>query len=344
MKKVQLSKHGPVIVHNVPKGLELGLSLEIKKLHELRPFRALYATALNWGIIIGAMAIAINSSSVLIWVICALLIATRQHALLIIMHDAAHGLIFDSIKWNDRFIHWMVTYPFLFSVHGFRREHLIHHENMNTDKDPNWYWKARDPEWQFPKSSWSLLALCLRALFEYKPLLDRMKLVVRYIKKSPQNWKENRNELISATLYHFILWGSLLASGYFFEIVILWFFPMFTFLQVIMRLRVMAEHSGLSYQSDLSHARNYPGHWLERWLIAPENVSYHLCHHLYPGVPFYNLKRLDEHLRENHVYNKEAHFNYGFMGSEKGNGVWTDLCQNKVSSELSSIPQSNSAK
>ena len=37
---------------------------------------------------------------------------------------------------------------------------------------------------------------------------------------------------------------------------------------------------------------------LERWLFVPRNISYHVEHHFYPSVPFYNLPALHEALMQ----------------------------------------------
>ena len=35
-----------------------------------------------------------------------------------------------------------------------------------------------------------------------------------------------------------------------------------------------------------------------RFFLQPHHVGYHVEHHLYPGVPHYNLQKLHELLRE----------------------------------------------
>jgi fatty acid desaturase len=41
---------------------------------------------------------------------------------------------------------------------------------------------------------------------------------------------------------------------------------------------------------------------LEKWLIYGINFNYHLEHHLWPHVPFFNLPKLHAHLAERGFY------------------------------------------
>ena len=73
---------------------------------------------------------------------------------------------------------------------------------------------------------------------------------------------------------------------------------MLTVLQPILRLRAIAEHGGVTdLSSPLTAARcnrtfGSPGNLIGRALCFPHHVNYHLEHHLYPGVPHYNLPGL----------------------------------------------------
>ena len=42
-------------------------------------------------------------------------------------------------------------------------------------------------------------------------------------------------------------------------------------------------------------------------------MGYHLEHHLFPGVPFYNLPKLHLMLMEEEVYQAKAHVTEGYM-------------------------------
>jgi fatty acid desaturase len=91
--------------------------------------------------------------------------------------------------------------------------------------------------------------------------------------------------------------------GAWYLVKLLWVLPLITFLQVILRLRAVAEHGAPSgYDSPLNAARtNLPGAgplgWLVRFVFFPHHVNFHIEHHLYPAIPHYRLKAAHELLK-----------------------------------------------
>lgn len=72
----------------------------------------------------------------------------------------------------------------------------------------------------------------------------------------------------------------------------IWLAALATTFPLFLRIRNIAEHACTSAGSDpFSHARTTYANWLERALVAPYWVNYHAEHHLFMGVPCYNLPR-----------------------------------------------------
>lgn len=61
-----------------------------RELSRLRPQRALLALIVDWAIIASCFGLALQLPHPLVWLAAAIIIASRQHALLILMHEAAH--------------------------------------------------------------------------------------------------------------------------------------------------------------------------------------------------------------------------------------------------------------
>ena len=38
----------------------------------------------------------------------------------------------------------------------------------------------------------------------------------------------------------------------------------------------------------------YKSNFLEKIFFAPKNMNFHMIHHLYPQIPYYNLKKADK--------------------------------------------------
>jgi fatty acid desaturase len=68
----------------------------------------------------------------------------------------------------------------------------------------------------------------------------------------------------------------------------------------------------MDYGHELSSTRSVMPYFWERAFFAPHNVNYHLEHHLYPGVPFYNLPELHKALMQNPTYVARAHNTRGY--------------------------------
>ncbi len=81
---------------------------------------------------------------------------------------------------------------------------------------------------------------------------------------------------------------------------------------VITRIRNIAEHAVIPDRDDpLCNTRTTKANWIERALVAPYYVNYHLEHHLLYYVPCYNLPRLHAVLmRGPHAARMEVRPNY----------------------------------
>ena len=77
------------------------LSGDVRRLSQVSNLRGALAIAREWTLIAGIIAVAVLSTDPLVWVGAGALIATRQHALLILMHDAAHGRLMRGRGLND---------------------------------------------------------------------------------------------------------------------------------------------------------------------------------------------------------------------------------------------------
>ena len=85
----------------------------------------------------------------------------------------------------------------------------------------------------------------------------------------------------------------------------LWIIAFMTSHMLVSRIRQIAEHAAVPDLFDLDprlNTRTIYISWLERLLIAPHHVSYHLEHHLMASVPIYRLQELHEILLKKGYY------------------------------------------
>ena len=84
-----------------------------------------------------------------------------------------------------------------------------------------------------------------------------------------------------------------------------WLLPLFTFFQLFLRIRNIAEHAGVDDDcNDFNNARTTYANIIERALVAPYYVNYHLEHHLFMFVPCYKLKEAHKMMLKNNYQNR----------------------------------------
>ena len=72
-------------------------------------------------------------------------------------------------------------------------------------------------------------------------------------------------------------------------------------------MRLISEHSAVpGADPAYTVTRTTLARWWERWLILPRNIHYHIEHHWYPSVPFYNLPALHARLMANPEFRQRA--------------------------------------
>ena len=109
-----------------------------------------------------------------------------------------------------------------------------------------------------------------------------------------------------------VLFAGLALAGVWWAYPLLWLVPLLTWMMVITRIRNIAEHAVVPDSNDpLRNTRTTKANLIERALVAPYFVNYHLEHHLLYYVPCYNLPKLHAILmRGPHAARMEMQPNY----------------------------------
>ena len=295
--------------------LDLSLSpKQLKPLFMIQSHRHAWAIAFNWIIMAISIAVGIYFFHPLLYFLVVLIIGARMHALGILMHDAVHYRFLKNRKWNDLLTDLFCAYPIFTTLDGYRQNHLKHHQHLNTDHDPDWIAKIGKKEFECPKTKLEFITTLLSYLILYQGIRDAIWFLKRFrtpegnSKKAPK--KKNYNRLI----FYVLLFTILTIVGGWKWFLLFWFIPYLSAFFMFQYIRSIAEHFGdLSYDHLLTSTRTVKPNWLESFFIAPHQVGYHLEHHLYPGVPFYNLPKLHNLLMEDDSYSGKAHLTQGYM-------------------------------
>jgi len=129
-----------------------------------------------------------------------------------------------------------------------------------------------------------------------------------------------RNRLFSnkvESIFMCSLWciftGIFIYFGLLKYLILFWFVPLLLVFPVIGWFIEIAEHYPLIADAklDLYASRNRNSNIIECFLFGIHNESYHLTHHLKPGVPYWNIKRAHKIMLQDKNY---AEFNYNNVG------------------------------
>lgn len=269
---------------------------QLKQLYAIDTWRSLLPLAGNWALIFAAVGIAIASHSALVWIIAAILVGRSQHALAVLMHDAAHFRLLEDRKWNDFVGQWLCAFPIASNLYAYRNVHLRHHRYLLTDRDPDLSLSRGYPvTWESFKRKLVRDALGVSSMVmrgyvtveEGRPRLSRGNLFYRL---TPANVARRAAAAAFIAILFYL--------GYGWAFLGLWVAPLITVNQVILRVRGVLEHAVVPDPANgLQNARTIVSdNPVARFMLNPHHVSYHLEHHLFPAVPHYNLPALHRSL------------------------------------------------
>lgn len=242
-----------------------------------------------WALIAGAMALFVWWPNPFMFLLAVMVIGGRQLGLAILMHDAAHGLLFADRRLNDWVGTWLCAHPVFTSLALYRPYHLQHHRFTQQPEDPDIGLSA-----PFPISRTSLRRKIVRDLTGRTAYLRRGDQIRRALgpADSPfgtrllRLWRKEKGSL----LVNLGLFALLAALGYWWLYPVLWLLPLATWYQLVSRIRNIAEHAVVPDNDDpLRNTRTTYASPLMRLLVAPYWVNYHLEHHLFMFVPCWRL-------------------------------------------------------
>jgi fatty acid desaturase len=271
----------------------------------------------QWLMILGAAWLAVASGHWAVYAAAMIFIGTRMVVLGVLIHEAAHNHVFSKPLVNDVLSELFIGFPAGISIHLYRATHFWHHRALNTMEDPDYAFQRSDPDQHFPKSRAAFLWLTMKsALFVNFPQMARF---------AGKWWMPARFLFTPLARSPFPLWarilyvvwagtvlGTLIATGYLLDAIILYLIPSLFWTNCVSRLRAAAEHGALPLKTELTSTRTVVPTLIDKWFVAPVGVCYHLEHHLFPYVPGRNLHKLHEVLMRDPAYRREAHVTYSY--------------------------------
>lgn len=263
---------------------------DLRRLTRRSDFMGAWLVLHCWAVIISAMAVFAIWPNPLTFGLGVIIVGSRQLGLSILMHEAAHRTLFKTPALNDFVGQYLLAYPSGTDLFAYRKYHLVHHRYTQQDNDPDLVLSA-----PFPVSKASLRRKLFRDLTGQTGIKQRVFQIQAAM--GGQKSSVGTKGFVISNLIVLVICAALGVWWLYFA---LYLFPMLTWFQAVLRIRNIAEHAVVSREvNPLKNSRTTYANFLERALVAPYWVNYHIEHHAYIFIPCYALKNTHKQLIKN---------------------------------------------
>jgi len=219
----------------------------------------------------------------LVQLFCCIMAGWSIVGLTVLMHDGVHGLLSTNPILN-RWAGFICSAPALVSHSAYRSVHLLHHRYEHTDQDPD------DAEAFVKKTSFPLV------WFYYLYAAIGAYLYVFHINIDGYKLADGKNRVNILFEWALImgLFGIAIRLFPFESILQVWFFPWLVAAQIT-SFRGVPEHAVTTGGNVFTATRTVLSNKFVSFMLC--NANYHLEHHLFPGMPWYNLPKVHKLLQ-----------------------------------------------
>jgi fatty acid desaturase len=286
---------------------------ELRRLHQKRPLlHALIALANVLALVAAAIAI-VRFNVWYLWLPFSIVAGFAVFDFTVLLHEVVHrAVLTQSSERGYRILGLLYAVPSGISASQFTRWHLDHHAGLGSYED--------DPKRHYlsPKRN----ARWLKALY-FTPALFPI-----YFRAAAQETASYEPELRSriarerlATIaFQLAVLASIAWIGGWTIAFKLYVVPVFFVFPIAFALNRLGQHYDIDPDDPAKWSTLMRGSWF--WDAAYLFSNYHLEHHYFPGVPFYNLPRLQKLLLP--FYAKRGIVAHGY-----GELVWNYLVLNR---------------
>jgi len=287
---------------------------DLRALHQKRPWLHALIGFLNFAAI-GASAFAIvRFNQWYLWLPFAFIAGFAVFDFTVLLHEVVHRAVL-SVNSDRvyRFLGLLYAMPSGISASQFIRWHLDHHAGLGSpEEDPKRHYLS-------PKQN----ARWLKAL-DFTPAL--FPIYFRAAKKEtasyePELQKVIARERIATILFQLAILAAIAFIGGPWIAFKLYVVPVFFVFPIAFALNRLGQHYDINPDDPAQWATLVKGSWF--WDPVFLFSNYHLEHHYFPGVPFYNLPRLQKLLMP--FYEKRGMRMHGY-----GALVWSWLILNRT--------------
>lgn len=213
---------------------------------------------------------------------CYLLAAASLHGISLFAHEAVHGTLAPNHMGN-RIFGALCAIPVLQNCSAYRVLHLRHHRHLGEGGDPDHYANYTPWGWLIFVMNWARLLIGYPIYIAAIPLLG--------FRQGNGRDRLGIGLELMATLVGGIVAVACVPADWLWHG---WFVPML-FINTMVNIRGMSQHTLLEHANDeVLGTRTILTTPLVRFFMCNEN--FHLEHHLYPAVPWYQLPHVHQAL------------------------------------------------
>jgi fatty acid desaturase len=284
---------------------ELGHALpteELRLLHRKDPLRH-FAVVARQFLLLALCGLGLwRLTQPLLWLPLAVLMGFTMFNFTVLLHEEVHDAIFAGQRPRaSRLLSLLYAFPSGISASQFTRWHLDHHDNLGSStEDPKRFHLS-------PKrvARWYKLLYCTVALFFIYFRAARREMQ-GYEPQLQRRIALERNATIALHLgFAALLWW----AGGFGVAARVYFVPYFVVFPVAFTLNRLGQHYFIDPTDPAKWSTRVDGNAPWQFLFLYSN--FHLEHHYFPSVPFYNLPRLNRLLRP--FYEERGIRNHGYL-------------------------------
>jgi len=280
------------------KPLEVISKEQYEEIKEKQDWKNVLSISSNWLQMSSAMALFFFYPNVLTFLVALVIIGSRQFALAVLAHDAAHNLLFSNNKVNDWAGQWFCAYPIFQDNRVYRPYHLKHHRHTETEDDPDLVLSS-----PFPINKRSFIRKVFRDLTGITGVRRYWGSLSSIFRTKGDNVfdkiSKTSNKLHGFLISNVIIFILISTTMHWSLFLLLWWLPSFTYYSLIIRIRNISEHAVTPGNNDFDNTRTTKSTVLTRFFMVPHNVNYHLEHHLFTRCPWYNLPKAHSMMIEN---------------------------------------------
>jgi len=256
-----------------------------------------------YGMLVGCGVLAWNAESP--WIVWPAYLAMGYLWMSVVtfMHDCTHLILFKK-RWKNWAFGIFSTVPILVTFTSFMDDHLVHHQHNRSANDPDAFTMGARKFPDFLLFYGYVIVGGLLTVIHFNFIYPFQRL------RGTRLWLHLGELAIRAVAYPaLIVWAS--QAGLLGKVLSVWLIPVYLF-SILNSIRFIAEHYDTPWDAgQLAGTRTVISNRLNSYFW--NNINYHIGHHVYPAVPWYNLVKLHEEMLPA-IEQAGAHVDRSYLG------------------------------